>query len=42
MDLYHPHRVDPDVLIEESVGAMAEMPVAWKVRAIGSSRRRDP
>jgi aryl-alcohol dehydrogenase-like predicted oxidoreductase len=37
IDLYYLHRVDPDVPIEESVGAMAEMVKAGKVRAIGLS-----
>lgn len=37
IDLYYLHRVDPEVPIEESVGAMAEMVRAGKVRAIGLS-----
>jgi aryl-alcohol dehydrogenase-like predicted oxidoreductase len=37
IDLYYLHRVDPDVPIEESVGAMAAMVQAGKVRAIGLS-----
>ncbi len=37
VDLYYLHRVDPEVPIEESVGAMAEMVSAGKVRAIGLS-----
>ena len=37
IDLYYLHRVDPEVPIEESVGAMAEMVKAGKVRAIGLS-----
>ncbi len=37
VDLYYLHRVDADVPIEESVGAMAEMVRAGKVRAIGLS-----
>ena len=37
IDLYYLHRVDADVPIEESVGAMAEMVKAGKVRAIGLS-----
>src|SRR5678815_2032639 len=37
IDLYYLHRVDPDVPIEESVGAMASMVQAGKVRAIGLS-----
>ncbi|MCC6652302.1 MAG: aldo/keto reductase [Candidatus Eisenbacteria bacterium] len=37
VDLYYLHRVDADVPIEDSVGAMAEMVQAGKVRAIGLS-----
>ncbi|ASU83783.1 aldo/keto reductase [Nocardiopsis gilva YIM 90087] len=37
VDLYQLHRVDPDVPIEESWGAMAEAVAAGKVRAIGLS-----
>jgi aryl-alcohol dehydrogenase-like predicted oxidoreductase len=37
IDLYYQHRVDPDVPIEETVGAMAELVSAGKVRAIGLS-----
>lgn len=37
IDLYQLHRVDPNVPIEESVGAMAELVQAGKVRAIGLS-----
>ncbi len=37
VDLYQLHRVDPDVPIEESWGAMAEMVAAGKTRAIGLS-----
>lgn len=37
VDLYYLHRVDPEVPIEDSVGAMAEMVRAGKVRAIGLS-----
>lgn len=37
IDLYQLHRPDPDVPIEESVGAMAELVNAGKVRAIGLS-----
>lgn len=37
IDLYQLHRVDPNVPIEESVGAMAELVKAGKVRAIGLS-----
>jgi aryl-alcohol dehydrogenase-like predicted oxidoreductase len=37
IDLYQLHRVDPAVSIEESVGAMAELVQAGKVRLIGLS-----
>ena len=37
IDLYYLHRVDPNVPIEESVGAMAELVAAGKVRHIGLS-----
>jgi aryl-alcohol dehydrogenase-like predicted oxidoreductase len=37
IDLYFQHRVDPDTPIEETVGAMAELVAAGKVRAIGLS-----
>ncbi len=37
IDLYYLHRLDPAVPIEESVGALAEMVRAGKVRAIGLS-----
>ncbi len=37
IDLYYLHRVDPTVPIEETVGAMAEMVKAGKVRYIGLS-----
>jgi len=37
VDLYYLHRVDAEVPIEDSVGAMAEMVRAGKVRAIGLS-----
>ncbi|HYL63194.1 MAG TPA: aldo/keto reductase [Candidatus Methylomirabilis sp.] len=37
IDLYYQHRVDPDVPIEETVGAMAELVSAGKVRALGLS-----
>src|SRR5438045_1883847 len=32
IDLYYLHRVDPDVPVEESVGAMSELVAAGKVR----------
>src|SRR5260370_11412137 len=37
IDLYYQHRVDPDVLIEDTVGAMAELVQAGKVRYLGLS-----
>jgi len=37
IDLYYQHRVDPDVAIEETVGAMADLVTAGKVRFIGLS-----
>jgi aryl-alcohol dehydrogenase-like predicted oxidoreductase len=37
IDLYYLHRVDPDVPVEETVGAMAELVQAGKVRHIGLS-----
>jgi len=37
IDLYYQHRVDPDVPIEETVGAMAELVQAGKVRFLGLS-----
>jgi len=37
IDLYYQHRVDPDVPIEETVSAMAELVRAGKVRALGLS-----
>ncbi|WP_201467423.1 aldo/keto reductase [Janibacter melonis] len=37
IDLYYQHRVDPTVPIEETVGAMAELVAAGKVRRIGLS-----
>ncbi len=37
VDVYYLHRVDPEVPIEESVGAMAELVAAGKVRHIGIS-----
>jgi aryl-alcohol dehydrogenase-like predicted oxidoreductase len=37
LDLYYLHRVDPEVPIEETVGAMAELVAAGKVRHIGLS-----
>ena len=37
VDLYYLHRVDADVPIEETIGAMADLVAAGKVRAIGLS-----
>ncbi|MDX1907391.1 MAG: aldo/keto reductase [Bacteroidia bacterium] len=37
IDLYYQHRVDPQTPIEETVGAMAELVAAGKVRYIGLS-----
>ncbi|MFD4626678.1 aldo/keto reductase [Streptomyces sp. NPDC058475] len=37
VDLYYQHRVDPDVPIEETVGALAELVAEGKVRHIGLS-----
>jgi aryl-alcohol dehydrogenase-like predicted oxidoreductase len=37
IDLYYQHRVDPQVPIEDTVGAMAELVKAGKVRALGLS-----
>ena len=37
IDLYYQHRMDPDTPIEETVGAMAELVKAGKVRYIGLS-----
>ena len=37
IDLYYQHRVDPNVPIEDTVGAMAELVPAGKVRMLGLS-----
>jgi aryl-alcohol dehydrogenase-like predicted oxidoreductase len=37
IDLYYPHRVDPEVPIEDTVGAMAELVKEGKVRHLGLS-----
>ena len=37
IDLFYQHRVDPDVAIEETVGAMADLVGAGKVRYLGLS-----
>jgi aryl-alcohol dehydrogenase-like predicted oxidoreductase len=41
IDLYYQHRVDPDVPIEDTVGAMAELVQAGKVRYLGLSEASD-
>lgn len=40
IDLYYPHRVDPHVDVEESVGALADLVHAGKVRYIGLSEAK--
>lgn len=42
IDLYYQHRVDPDTPIEETVGAMAELVTAGKVRYLGLSEASAP
>ncbi|GLR00063.1 aldo/keto reductase [Dyella mobilis] len=42
IDLYYQHRVDPNVPIEETVGAMAELVAAGKVRYLGLSEASAP
>ncbi|CAI9672807.1 MULTISPECIES: aldo/keto reductase [Elizabethkingia] len=37
IDLYYAHRIDPNVPVEETVGAMAELVKAGKVRYLGLS-----
>jgi aryl-alcohol dehydrogenase-like predicted oxidoreductase len=37
IDLYYQHRVDPSVPIEETIGAMADLVTAGKVRHLGMS-----
>ena len=37
IDLFYQHRVDPDVPIEETVGALKELVAAGKIRFIGLS-----
>jgi aryl-alcohol dehydrogenase-like predicted oxidoreductase len=37
IDLYYQHRIDPDIPIEETVGAMSELVEAGKVRFLGLS-----
>ena len=41
IDLYYQHRVDPQVPIEETVGAMSELIRAGKVRFLGLSEAAD-
>ena len=40
IDLYYQHRVDPNVPIEETIGAMAELVAAGNVRTIGLSEAK--
>lgn len=40
IDLYYQHRVDPDVPVEETVGAMAKLVQQGKVRFLGLSEAR--
>ncbi len=40
IDLYYQHRVDPSVPIEDTVGAMADLIKAGKVRALGLSEAK--
>jgi len=40
IDLYYQHRVDPEVPIEDTVGAMARLVQQGKVRALGLSEAR--
>ena len=42
IDLYYQHRVDPNVPIEDTVGAMAELVREGKVRALGLSEASAP
>ncbi|VAV93667.1 Oxidoreductase, aldo/keto reductase family, partial [hydrothermal vent metagenome] len=42
IDLYYQHRIDPDVPIEDSVGAMGELVKQGKVRYIGLSEADTP
>ncbi|SDB15346.1 Predicted oxidoreductase [Pseudomonas sp. NFACC23-1] len=37
LDLYYQHRIDPEVPVEETIGAMADLVKAGKVRHIGIS-----
>src|SRR4029079_6811230 len=40
IDLYYAHRIDPNVPIEDTVGAMAKLVQQGKVRALGLSEAR--
>jgi aryl-alcohol dehydrogenase-like predicted oxidoreductase len=40
IDLYYQHRVDPDVPVEETFGALGELVTAGKVRYLGISEAR--
>jgi aryl-alcohol dehydrogenase-like predicted oxidoreductase len=40
IDLYYAHRIDPDVPIEDTVGAMAKLVAQGKVRALGLSEAK--
>ena len=40
IDVYYQHRIDPDVPIEDTVGAMAKLVREGKVRALGLSEAR--
>jgi aryl-alcohol dehydrogenase-like predicted oxidoreductase len=40
IDLYYQHRIDPDVPVEDTVGAMARLVEQGKVRALGLSEAR--
>ena len=42
IDLYYQHRVDPNTPIEDTVGAMAELVQAGKVRYLGLSEAASP
>lgn len=42
IDLYYAHRVDPNIPIEETVGAMAELVQEGKVRYLGLSECSGP
>lgn len=37
IDLYYQHRIDPDIPVEETVGAMGQLVTQGKVRALGLS-----